>query len=203
MDRATAERLIGRYVTVALATAGAGDVYHLVTIVDGSLRLRAARRPRQTLARGNRVTCISVAGLWEATVVTVDGEDLTLHLPDWTARGLPRRHRRVPCEAKVELCLDTQRFAARLMDVSLGGAAILVEPFESLRPGQVVGIRLPSGEVSARVSSVRPHRHRGLRVVGLAWADLGPESAAWVGRQVAAASAGLRQRQRGAGDHPT
>jgi hypothetical protein len=166
-----------------------------VTAANGRLVLRAARRRRQVLQRGARVQCLSVAGLWHAVVSDVNGDELSLQLPEWAGRAARRRHRRVPCEVPVEVHADGERVAGRMVDISLGGASVLLERLDSLRPGVALGVRLPSGEVPATVSTVRAHHHPGLRVVGLAWARLDSAAATWVGRQVAAAAAAVRRSQ--------
>ena len=194
MHQADLERLIGRYVTVSSDASAEGDVYCLVEAKDEALVLRAAGRPRQRPRAGTAVQCLSVAGRWQALVKRVDGDVISLRLPDWAGRAAQRRHRRVPCEAAVQVQLAADRAAGRLIDISLGGTAMLLEPLDGLRAGVEVNIQLPCGEVPAQVTTVRPHAHPGLRVVGFAWRHLGPDAATWVGRQVAQGAAALRRR---------
>ena len=194
MQQADVERLIGRYVTVSPDASSEGDVYCLVEARGEALVLRAAGRPRQSPRAGTAVQCLSVAGRWQAVVNRVDGDVISLRLPDWAGRAARRRHRRVPCEAAVQVSLGGDRAAGRLMDISLGGTAVLLEPLDGLRAGVEVTVRLPSGDVPAQVTTVRAHAHPGLRVVGLAWRHLPADAAAWVGRQVAQGAAALRRR---------
>jgi PilZ domain-containing protein len=194
MHQADVERLIGRYVTVSPDASAEGDVYCLVEANHEALVLKAAGRRKQSPRAGTAVQCLSVAGRWQAVVKRVDGDVISLRLPDWAGRAAQRRHRRVPCEAAVQVQFGADRAAGRLMDISLGGTAMLLEPLDGLRPGVEVSIRLPSGDVPAQVTTVRAHAHPGLRVVGLAWRHLTPDAAAWVGRQVAQGAAALRRR---------
>ena len=194
MHQADVERLIGRYVTVSPDASAEGDVYCLVEANHEALVLKAAGRPKQSPQAGTAVQCLSVAGRWQAVVKKVEGDVISLRLPDWAGRATQRRHRRVPCEAAVQVQFGTDRAAGRLMDISLGGTAMLLEPLDGLRAGVDVSIRLPSGDVPAQVTTVRAHAHPGLRVVGLAWRHLTPDAAAWVGRQVAQGAAALRRR---------
>lgn len=195
IDTEATERLMGRYVTVCPDASEVGDVYRTVAAVDGLLLMRAAQRPRQTLQRGARVQCVSVAGLWHALVEHVKEDEVSVRLPDWAARSARRKHRRVPSDVAVELHIDGKRFAGRLVDISLGGASMLMERLDSLHPGLVISVRLPPGDASAMVSSVRAHHHPSLRVVGVAWMSLDSRSAPWVGRQVAAGASSIRRRQ--------
>jgi hypothetical protein len=194
MHQADVERLIGRYVTVSPDASAEGDVYCLVEADHDALVLRAAGRRKQVPQAGTAVQCLSLAGRWQAVVKRVDGDVISLRLPEWAGRAAQRRHRRVPCEAAVQVRFGADQAAGRLLDISLGGTAMLLEPLDGLRPGAEVSIRLPSGEVPAQVTTVRAHAHPGLRVVGLAWRQLGPETAAWVGRQVAEGASALRRR---------
>jgi hypothetical protein len=194
MQHADVERLIGRYVTVSPDASAEGDVYCLVEADHDELVLRAPGRRKQVPQVGATVQCLSLAGRWQAVVKRVDGEGISLRLPEWAGRAARRRHRRVPCEAAVQVQFGADQAAGRLMDISLGGTAMLLEPLDGLRPGAEVAVRLPSGEVPAQVTTVRAHAHPGLRVVGFAWRQLSPETAAWVGRQVAEGAAALRRR---------
>ena len=183
------------------ADAPDGDVYCTVAATNGLLVLRPARPPRQTLRRGDRVECVSVVGLWHTSVEDVNDREMSVRLPAWASRAARRKHRRVPADVPVKLSAGGSRpVAGRLVDISLGGASVLMEPLEGLRPGAAVSVVLPSGDASAVVSTVRTHDHPGLRVVGIAWKSLGPESAPWVGRQVAAGASSVRRRQFRPGD---
>jgi hypothetical protein len=81
------------------------------------------------------------------------------------------------------------KVAGRLLDLSLGGAAVLFEHSEVVAPGGSVRCSLPPGDVRATVSSVRAHEHPLLLVAGLSWTNLDDAGVTWISRQVSAPGA--------------
>jgi hypothetical protein len=185
--------LMGRYVTISWAGAPHGVVGTTVGETDRTLALTL--QPSQPPPGvGTLVRCFSVVGEWNGQVLTVDGHRLTLALPSWSARLRQRRSKRLRVDHHVALDCGDVTVSGRLVDLSLGGGAVLVEKDTGVVNGAACGCRLPPGPVAGIVTSVRPAGHPMLVTVGVRWTDLPIDAARWVGQQIAEASAGLRAR---------
>ena len=188
---------IGRYVTVVVD--GSPEVISCVVAREDARKLvleQVSRQPCE-LVPGDKLTCTSLTGTWTTTVLSCRGEVIELAAPSWFERSARRRWRRVPATDAVALRItrpaDGTVLSARLQDVSVGGASVLLERAPELVPGVTVEVELPTGRAVAEVRSVRSHSHRLLVVAGLAWTRLDPEARSFVAA-AAAAGTGLRAR---------
>ena len=188
---------IGRYVTVVVD--GSPEVISCVVAREDPRKLvleQVSRQPCE-LVPGDKLTCTSLTGTWTTTVLSCRGEVIELAAPSWFERSARRRWRRVPATDAVALRItrpaDGTVLSARLQDVSVGGASVLLERAPELVPGVTVEVELPTGRAVAEVRSVRSHSHRLLVVAGLAWTRLDPEARTFVAT-AAAAGTGLRAR---------
>lgn len=136
---------------------------------------------------GERVSCVSVAGWWTAVVVSSDDGVVVLDQPAWMRRPAQRFHRRVPLVVPVGVRVpgEDRSWPSQLVDLSLGGAAVLVESTLPDRAALRVECDLPQGRAQGVARSRRVHAHPGLVVVGVQWAGLDAKAQAWVNRQVA------------------
>lgn len=179
-----ADAALGRFVTVTFRDAPRGLPFALAGEEAGSLRLDPLH-PRGPLPFvGERVHCRSTAGEWTSTVLVVRDGGLVLAAPRWLARAARRRGRRVAVEVPVTVDAAGERWAGRLQDVSMKGAAVLVERGARVRPGDTVRLELAGGAIQATVRSVRPHR-RLLVVLGLSFDRLEAAALHWVASTVA------------------
>ncbi|HUY30173.1 MAG TPA: PilZ domain-containing protein [Acidimicrobiales bacterium] len=178
---------LGRYVTVFGDESPAGVAYVAVGDARDSLVLRPVRSGATPgdLAPGAHVRCSSAAGEWSTTVRSTRAGTVELALPRWLAREARRRFPRVRTDESASIGVDGGTWAAKLLDVSVGGAAALVERGCGLREGQRIAVSIGDGESSATVRAVREHAHPMLVVVGVAWHLLDPPTRAWVAAQVA------------------
>ena len=186
-----AQTALGPFVTVHFRDApAAGAGFALVREQGGSLYLEPLG-PRSTMPFvGERVHCRSATGQWTTTALSTTGGILELAAPRWLSRSSMRRGRRVVVEAPVEVRVgDETSWAGRLRDVSMKGAAVLVERAADLKPGDTVAIRLGGGAIQATVRSVR-HFERLLVVVGLSFDRLEAPALRWVAAAVAGRAPG-------------
>jgi hypothetical protein len=191
--------LMGRYVTISWPGAAHGVVGTTAGETERTLDL-TLQVGAQVPGVGTLVGCFSVVGEWRGQVLSVDGLRVTLALPTWSARLRQRRSKRLRVDHQVVLVGGEAAVSGRLVDLSLGGGAVLVEKDAGVTHGSSYVCRLPAGTVTGVVTSVRPAGHPMLVTVGVRWTDLPIEAARWVGQQVAEASAGLRARPPLAGD---
>lgn len=179
---------IGRHVTVAFDGAPDGEAYVAVRQDDRSLVLHPVRQSGTHPRLGERVRCSSVAGEWATTVSSCRDGELELSLPRWLSRGVQRRWRRVLVACPVRVQIAGGEWAGRLQDVSVGGAAVMLERAADLRPGAAVSLALAGGTATATVRSVRAHAHPLLVVAGVSWNRLDPSAREWLVAEVAARS---------------
>jgi hypothetical protein len=138
-------------------------------------------------AAGTMLRCRSSAGIWEAQVQRVDGERLHLTLPAWTARSTPRASVRVPMELLPITCrIGGRSWAARLVDLSVGGAAVVIERLAGQRTGARPALLLPRGRVQCVVVTRRDHDHPLLVVLGIAFDQRDDDAKRWIADQVSA-----------------
>ena len=188
--RQPASQSVGEYVTVRHDDDRRGRVFVLVAQDAGSVVLRTSGGDNPAIRVGHVVECRSVIGNWEATILQAGEGCVRLRLPDWVARLSQRRHRRVPARLSVDILTGGEPRAARLQDISLSGASILVEAATSLVSGAVVTVRVPPGEISARVVSLRRHDNPHLCLLGLTWLRFDLDTGSWMRRP------GRRRRRR-------
>lgn len=163
-------------------------IYELVEVVGDAVVVAPTRRSTATPpAVGTRLRCRSSAGYWEATVARHGDDHLVLTLPAWTRRPTQRSSVRVPLDlVPVELTVRGRPWAGRLVDLSVGGAGVIVEDRHELHVGARVQVRLPDTNPAATIVNRRAHDHRLLRVLGLAWASSGAGSG-WARDQISRA----------------
>lgn len=176
---------VGRFVTVRFKAAPSGLGFELVGQEAAALRLRPLLSTGALPFDGERVECRSSAGRWTTTVLSTRGGLLELVPPRWLARSAQRRWRRVPFDHAVEVRAGERAWAARLQDVSMKGAALLIERSAGVRPGDAVSIGVPGGSIDATVRSVRHHPQRLLVVAGVAYDRLEPAALRFVAAAVA------------------
>ncbi len=176
---------LGQYVTVSRDDNDGGTVYVGVPHDDRTIRMHPVLPSDQSWRVGQPVWCTSVAGRWTSTIRAVDDGILQLQVPEWVKRAAQRRTARVRLEHPVWLHLDGDRLAGRLRDLSLGGAAVLLERRDGLTPGRNVRVTLPVGDTEATIRSARAHKHPLLRVLGISWTHLDRGCSTWVGTTVA------------------
>jgi hypothetical protein len=134
---------------------------------------------------GTTIRCRSSAGTWEAQVQRVDGERLHLTLPAWTARATPRAAVRVPMELVPIGCLIAGRsWSARLLDLSIGGAGVVIERLAAQRVGARPTLVLPRGRVGGLVVARRDHDHPLLVILGVAFEQRDDDAKRWIADQV-------------------
>lgn len=171
---------VGRFVTVVFRAAPAGLAFELVDHDEHRLHLRPLLSTAAVPFEGERVSCRSSAGQWSTTVLSVGDGLLELSAPRWLSRPAQRRHRRVPVDQAVTVVAGDRRWAARLQDVSMQGAAVLLERSAGARQGDALTLEVPGGAIKATVRSVRHHSQRLLVVAGLAFDRLEPGAVRWV-----------------------
>lgn len=176
---------IGRFVTVHFEAAPAGIGFELVEQSGSSLVLRPLFSRGARPFQGERVECRSSAGTW-ATIVRSTGDGMVeIAPPRWLSRPAQRRWRRVPVDRAVAVHLGERTWAARLQDVSMKGAAVLLERAAGIRKGDALTIDVPGGSIQATVRSVRHHAQRLLVVAGVAYDRLDPAALRFVAASVA------------------
>lgn len=179
IERAT-DPTLGRYVTVACESSP--DTTSCVVVDVGARRITLGLQslPTQPFVTGDKLTCSSLAGTWTTTVLAARGDVLEVVTPAWLGRAARRRWRRVEVEATVSLRVTRPvagtTVAARLQEVSAGGASLLLERVPDLAQGAIVEVDLPRGQATAEVRSVRNHAHQLLVIVGIAWTRLDPQA---------------------------
>jgi len=187
---------LGRLVTVCFRAAPAGQPFTTLSQSDTSLRLRPLQ-PRGPLPfGGERVSCESTVGQWSTNVVSSEGGVLELAAPDWVSRSSTRRWRRTPLDEPVGVRAGAGTWAGRLQDVSMQGAAVLVERAAGLRQGDSVIIDVGGGAIRATVRSVRPHPQRLLVVVGVSYERLEPAALRFVAAAVYGRASGQERVRR-------
>lgn len=175
---------VGRFVTVSFKAAPSGLGFELVEHAGSSLRLKPLYSRGALPFEGERVECRSSAGQWTTTVRSTRDGLLELAPPRWLERPAQRRWRRVPVDHAVAVHLGERTWAARLQDVSMKGAAVLLERSAGVRPGDALTIDVPGGSIQATIRSVRHHSQRLLVVAGVAYDRLEPAALRFVAAAV-------------------
>jgi PilZ domain-containing protein len=133
---------------------------------------------------GEVVHLFSEAGQWSTRVRAVTPGALVLERPAWLSRRQERQAVRVSASAQVTLQAGGARLAGRIDDLSVTGAAIVVEAQLAPPVGSRLTFRLPAGTCEGIVRSRRPHPHPLLRVLGTQWTGSGAEVRGWLEREV-------------------
>lgn len=151
-----------------------GRQFQLVEVTSGAIVARPLDgRPESVPRQGAVLRCRSSAGYWDARVRQVEGDQVLLDLPAWTRRPNPRAAVRVPVDhLPVVLHVGGHAWAARLLDVSVGGAAAVIERDRSVRPGTRVQLNWDRTGGTAVVVNRRDHAHKLLHVIGLQFDQL-------------------------------
>jgi hypothetical protein len=178
---------VGERISVVFAGASSAEAYATVAEDRRKVVLSAVRDHGRVASPGETVTCVSVTGAWQATVRSLEDGVLELDAPPWLQRGTERRWPRVSTDLRVTLELGDEHWAGRLVDLSVGGGAVLVEAAAALRPGTPVELLLPESSAGALVRTIRPHAHRLLVVAGMSWARLSTDAQRWVAAEMVAA----------------
>jgi hypothetical protein len=140
--------------------------------------------PGSRPAVGEMVHLFSDAGQWSTRVRAVTPNALVLERPAWLARRQGRQSVRVSTSAQVLLMGAAGQVAGRIDDLSVTGAAIVLEAQLAPPVGSRVTFKLPVGPCHGVVRSRRPHPHPLLRVVGTQWTDSGAQVRGWLEREV-------------------
>ena len=135
-------------------------------------------------AVGETVHLFSDAGQWSARVRAVTPTSVVLERPAWLARRQERQSVRVSTSAQVTFVGAAGEVAGRIDDLSVTGAAIVLEAELAPPVGSRVTFNLPVGPCVGVVRSRRPHGHPLLRVVGTQWTDSGAHVRSWLEREV-------------------
>ena len=135
-------------------------------------------------AVGETVHLFSEAGQWSTRVRAVTASTLVLERPAWLARRQERQSVRVSTSAQVTLFGAAGQVAGRIDDLSVTGAAIILEAQLAPPVGSRVTFNLPVGPCEGVVRSRRPHTHPLLRIVGAQWTDSGTRVRGWLEREV-------------------
>jgi hypothetical protein len=135
-------------------------------------------------AVGEVVHLFSEAGQWSTRVRAVTPGALVLERPAWLARRQERQAVRVTASAQVTLLASGAPVAGRIDDLSVTGAAIVIEAQLAPPVGSRLTFRLPVGSCEGVVRSRRPHQHPLLRVLGAQWTSSGTEVRTWLEREV-------------------
>jgi hypothetical protein len=154
---------------------GAGSPGYLTYTLQGG-----GSRP----AVGEVVHLFSEAGQWSTRVRAMSPTALVLEKPAWLARRQERQAVRVSTSTRVGLVAAGSVVAGRIDDLSVTGAAIVVEAQLAPPVGSRITFRLPAGSCDGVVRSRRPHPHPLLRVVGTQWTGAEPAVRAWLEREV-------------------
>lgn len=178
-----ADVALGRFVTITFRDAPRGLPFALAGEAPGSIRLDPLHARGQLPFVGERVHCRSTVGEWTTTVLSTSDGVLVLAAPRWLARAARRRGRRVTLDAPVTVDAAGEQWAGRLRDLSMKGAAVLVERGARVRPGDTVRIDVEGGTIQATVRSVRPHQ-RLLVVLGVSFDRLEATALRWVAATV-------------------
>jgi hypothetical protein len=189
---------VGRFVTIVFKDAPSGLAFQLLDHDEQAIRLRPLRASGALPFGGERVSCRSSAGQWTTTVVSAVPGLVELSAPRWLSRPAQRRWRRIPLDASVTVVAGGSEWAGRLQDVSMQGAAVLLERSAQVRQGDTVALNVPGGTIRATVRSVRP-RQRLLVVVGVSYERLEPAAIPWVAGVVAGRPGGPALDGSGAG----
>ncbi len=200
--------VVGRFVTIVFRDAPSGLAFELLEHDEHRLRLRPLLLTGALPFRGEKVTCRSSAGQWSTTVLSAADGTLELSAPRWLSRPVQRSWRRVPLDQSVTVGVSGRAWAGRLQDVSMKGAAILLERTAAVRAGDRLELEVPGGTIQASVRSVRSHPQRLLVVVGVVYDRIDPVALRWVaaavgGRSEAGDAAGpgaTSAGRRGAGE---
>ncbi len=134
---------------------------------------------------GETVHCWSDAGQWSTTVRETRPGVMVLERPTWLVRSQERRSIRVEASMRVTLDAGGTQVAGRLIDLSVGGGAVVVEAAVAPLAGANLAMTLPRGEtVHGVVRSRRLHAHRLLRVLGVEWTSLDGRVERWLNGEV-------------------
>lgn len=177
---------VGRYLTVRRQGPRTSDAYLLVEQRSHDLVATPVLPGRTLPAPGEQVVCASAAGQWDARVRTSDGETVVLSLPEWVRRSRHRHALRVPIDAVTTLSLGHTTWWARLADISVTGAALVMEKGTPADVGLTLGCVLPQGNTHVEVRAVRAAEHPMLQVVGATWCDPDDTARQWIRDHVTA-----------------
>jgi hypothetical protein len=133
---------------------------------------------------GDVVHLFSEAGQWSTRVRAVSPAALVLERPAWLARRQERQAVRVSTSTHITLLASGGQVAGRIDDLSVTGAAIVMEAQLAPPVGSRLTFRLPAGCCEGVVRSRRPHHHPLLRVVGTQWTDSDAKVRRWLEREV-------------------
>jgi len=135
-------------------------------------------------AVGEVVHLFSEAGQWSTRVRALSPTALVLEKPAWLSRRQERQAVRVSTSTRVTLLASGAEVAGRIDDLSVTGAAIVVEGQLAPPVGSQLTFRLPAGACHGVVRSRRPHAHPLLRVVGTQWTGADARVREWLEREV-------------------
>ena len=182
---ASLDERLGRSALISFTTNPAGVPATLDLAADTSAYLTytlqgAGSRP----AVGEVVHLFSEAGQWSTRVRGVSPGALTLERPTWLSRRQERQAVRVSTSTRVTLFGPGGEVAGRIDDLSVTGAAIVVEARLAPPVGSQLTFRLPAGQCAGVVRSRRAHTHPLLRVVGTQWTGADARVRGWLEREV-------------------
>ena len=177
------ERL-GRSALISFTTNPAGVPASLDVIASPGYLTYALQGAGSRPAVGEVVHLFSEAGQWSTRVRAVSPGALVLERPAWLARRQERQAVRVTASARVTLLAGGGQVAGRIDDLSVTGAAIVVEAKLAPAVGSRVTFRLPVGACEGVIRSRRAHAHPLLRVLGAQWTGSTAEVRNWLEHEV-------------------
>jgi len=177
------ERL-GRSALISFTTNPAGVPATLDVTGSPAYLTYALQGAGSRPAVGEVVHLFSEAGQWSTRVRAVSPGALVLERPAWLARRQERQAVRVTASARVTLLAGGGQVAGRIDDLSVTGAAIVVEAKLAPAVGSRVTFRLPVGACEGVIRSRRAHAHPLLRVLGAQWTGSTAEVRNWLEHEV-------------------
>jgi hypothetical protein len=185
-----------RYVGIRWAGAPVSLLFERVGTAAGGVRLAPSVPGDPMPPAGTEVDCELSTGGFRGRVRDSDGATIVVACPPWVLRPAQRASLRVETDIPVEVEHPGGRWSGRLVDLSVGGAAIVVERSLPLATGASIPVVLPAGRATATIRARRHHEHPLLVVLGVSWQQRDDAAQRWVLGEVA--SRRRRREPRGA-----
>lgn len=181
-----------RYVGLRWAGGPGTILLERIGTVAGGLRLGPSVPGDPLPPPGTEVDCELMTGSFRGRVreAASTGDAVVVTCPPWVLRPSQRASLRVGTDIPVEVEHVGGRWSGRLVDLSVGGGAIVVERSLPLPTGATVPVVLPAGRATVAVRSRRHHDHPLLTILGVSWQQRDADAQRWVLSEVAS----LRRR---------
>ena len=187
--------ILGRHVTLVARALPDGQAYRAVETTAEHVILQPVLPGRPLPEVNEEVECVSGAGRWHGRVEVVEPPDrIALSIPGWVSRHMHRGAVRIPVSHPIEVRTSLGTAGARLEDLSVTGAAIVLETDLCPEVDSLVWCRLPGGEGTALIRNLREHAHPLLSIAGISWADIDGGTRTWVAAQVSKARTRITPR---------